>query len=162
PRGETAIPNCACHAGGQNVQAAGEGRDYDFAQGNAENAESADGIQRSPFLLCSLPVFCAFFARIEKQRDQKHAPDKSATFFHGGIMQRLKVLLIGTLIGAVCLGLYSLGSMPSAWSLGQKAEAWVLMMTGPFLLVIFGASYPPTAVSVSAMLAVLLSPYCSH
>lgn len=73
-------------------------------------------------------------------------------------MQRLKVLLIGTLIGAVCLGLYSLGSMPSAWSLGQMAEAWVLMMTGPFLLVIFGASYPPTAVSVSAMLAVLLSP----
>src|SRR5262245_37544379 len=72
--------------------------------------------------------------------------------------QRLMVLGSGIVAGGLCLALYSVGGMPSAWTFGQRVEAWALMMTGPVLSVIFGMEFPPPLLGALVLVAWLSLP----
>jgi hypothetical protein len=74
------------------------------------------------------------------------------------VAQRLMVLCSGILAGALCLALYSVDGMPSAWTFGQQVEAWALMMTGPALSVILVMEFPPPVLGALILVAWLSLP----
>jgi hypothetical protein len=78
---------------------------------------------------------------------------------------RLKVIAPGVAAGALLLAWYCVDGLPSTWGLGQRFEAWALMMSGPVLSLIFGMSYSPEVLGITIAVlsvAILAHPIRPH